>query len=32
VTPERIRANGELDFDLAPDDVATLDALSNAVD
>ncbi|GAA2078171.1 aldo/keto reductase [Pseudolysinimonas kribbensis] len=32
VTPERIRANGELDFDIAPDDVATLDALSNTVD
>jgi diketogulonate reductase-like aldo/keto reductase len=32
VTPERIRANAELDFDIAPDDVATLDGLSNSVD
>ena len=32
VTPDRIRANAELDFDIAPDDVATLDGLSNSVD
>jgi diketogulonate reductase-like aldo/keto reductase len=32
VTPERIRANTELEFELAPDDVETLDGLSNAVD
>jgi diketogulonate reductase-like aldo/keto reductase len=32
VTPERIRANAELDFDIAPDDVAELDGLSNSVD
>jgi diketogulonate reductase-like aldo/keto reductase len=32
VTPERIRLNAELDFDIAPDDVATLDDLSNSVD
>jgi diketogulonate reductase-like aldo/keto reductase len=32
VTPERIRANGQLDFEIAPDDVAALDALSNSVD
>ena len=32
VTPERIRANGELDFEIAPDDVAALDALANSVD
>ncbi|AXH35880.1 aldo/keto reductase [Humibacter sp. BT305] len=32
VTPERIRANGELDFEIAPDDVAALDELSNTVD
>jgi diketogulonate reductase-like aldo/keto reductase len=32
VTEERIRANTQLDFELAPDDVATLDALSNGVD
>lgn len=32
VTPERIRQNGQLDFDLDPDDVAELDGLSNSVD
>lgn len=32
VTPERIRANAQLDFSLEPDDVATLDHLSNSVD
>ncbi|MBA8792938.1 diketogulonate reductase-like aldo/keto reductase [Friedmanniella endophytica] len=32
VTPERIRANAELDFSLDADDVATLDQLSNSVD
>ncbi|MBI5159825.1 MAG: aldo/keto reductase [Micrococcales bacterium] len=32
VTPERIRSNAQLDFDLDPDDVAALDGLSNSVD
>lgn len=32
VTPERIRANAELDFDLDGDDVETLDGFSNSVD
>jgi diketogulonate reductase-like aldo/keto reductase len=32
VTPERIRANAQLDFDIDPDDVAELDGLSNSVD
>jgi diketogulonate reductase-like aldo/keto reductase len=32
VTPERIRLNTELDFEIAPDDLADLDALSNSVD
>jgi diketogulonate reductase-like aldo/keto reductase len=32
VTPERIRSNGELDFEIAPEDLATLDGLSNSVD
>ena len=32
VTPERIAANAQLDFDLDADDVAALDQLSNAVD
>jgi diketogulonate reductase-like aldo/keto reductase len=32
VTPERIRANAELDFEIAADDLADLDALSNSVD
>jgi diketogulonate reductase-like aldo/keto reductase len=32
VTPERIRANAELDFEIAADDLAELDALSNSVD
>lgn len=32
VTPDRIRSNAELDFEIGPDDVAALDALSNRVD
>jgi diketogulonate reductase-like aldo/keto reductase len=32
VTPERIRLNAELDFEIAPDDLTALDALSNSVD
>ena len=32
VTPERIEANAQLDFDLEPDDVEALDQLSNSVD
>jgi diketogulonate reductase-like aldo/keto reductase len=32
VTPERIAANAQLDFDLDDDDVAALDQLSNSVD
>ncbi len=32
VTPARIEANAQLDFDLAADDVAALDQLSNSVD
>jgi diketogulonate reductase-like aldo/keto reductase len=32
VTPERIEANAQLDFDLEADDVAALDQLSNSVD
>jgi diketogulonate reductase-like aldo/keto reductase len=32
VTPERIRANAALDFEIAADDVAALDGLSNSVD
>lgn len=32
VTPERIAANAQLDFELEDDDVAALDQLSNAVD
>jgi diketogulonate reductase-like aldo/keto reductase len=32
VTPERIAANAQLDFDLEDDDVAALDQLSNSVD
>jgi diketogulonate reductase-like aldo/keto reductase len=32
VTPERIRSNAELGFEIAPDDLATLDELSNSVD
>ena len=32
VTPERIEANAQVDFDLDPDDVAALDELSNSVD
>jgi len=32
VTEERIRSNAELDFDIAPDDLATLDEMSNSVD
>lgn len=32
VTPDRIRSNAELDFDLAADDLATLDDLTNSVD
>ncbi len=31
VTPERIRSNARLDFEIAPDDVATLDALTSSV-
>jgi diketogulonate reductase-like aldo/keto reductase len=32
VTPERIRANGQIDFEIAADDLAVLDGLSNSVD
>ena len=32
VTPERIAANAQLDFDLEADDVEALDELSNSVD
>ena len=32
VTPERIRANAELDFSIDADDVAALDQLTNSVD
>ena len=32
VTPERIDANAQVDFDIDPDDIASLDELSNSVD
>ena len=32
VTPERIEANAQLDFDLEADDVEALDRLSNSID
>jgi len=32
VTPDRIRSNAELDFEISADDLATLDGLSNSVD
>ncbi|WP_378146644.1 aldo/keto reductase [Cnuibacter sp. UC19_7] len=32
VTPDRIRSNAELDFEISPDDLAALDELSDTVD